>query len=182
MNDNIKAKVIDLLENTPTRIRNIELLRYELKHHPRVSTEEMIEALTFHNADGEGHAPGARSDIEELNTLNRNNDNVLTVNSFYIIDDAKQRDKMTEEFYSAVKKEIAEYQERADYLIRSGSNSPSIMERWVIKIKNLEEKKRHYEAVLQRELDGLDDEFENLKFLSQELSIRANGARLRKAA
>lgn len=120
--------------------------------------------------------------IEELNALNRNNDNVLTVNSFYIIDDAKQRDKMTEEFYSAVKKEIAEYQERADYLIRSGSNSPSIMERWVIKIKNLEEKKRHYEAVLQRELDGLDDEFENLKFLSQELSIRANGARLRKAA
>lgn len=62
MNDNIKAKVIDLLENTPTRIRNIELLRYELKHHPRVSTEEMIEALTFHHADGEGHAPGARSD------------------------------------------------------------------------------------------------------------------------
>ena len=120
--------------------------------------------------------------IEELNALNRNNDNVLTVNSFYIIDDAKKRDKMTEEFYSAVKKEIAEYQERADYLIRSGSNSPSIMERWVIKIKNLEEKKRHYEAVLQRELDGLDDEFENLKFLSQELSIRANGARLRKAA
>ena len=120
--------------------------------------------------------------IEELNALNRNSDNVLTVNSFYIIDDAKQRDKMTEEFYSAVKKEIAEYQERADYLIRSGSNSPSIMERWVIKIKNLEEKKRHYEAVLQRELDGLDDEFENLKFLSQELSIRANGARLRKAA
>ena len=31
----------------------------------------------------------------------------LVVNSFYIIDDAKQRDKMTEEFYLAVKKEIA---------------------------------------------------------------------------
>lgn len=30
----------------------------------------------------------------------------LVVNSFYIIDDAKQRDKMTEEFYLAVKKEI----------------------------------------------------------------------------
>ena len=31
----------------------------------------------------------------------------LVVNSFYIIDDAKQREKMTEEFYLAVKKEIA---------------------------------------------------------------------------
>ena len=40
------------------------------------------------------------------------NDNSLSVNSFYIIDDAKQRDKMTEEFYSAVKKEIALYQDR----------------------------------------------------------------------
>ena len=59
------------------------------------------------------------------------NDNTLSVNSFYIIDDAKQRDKMTEEFYSAVKKEIALYQEKADYLIQSGSRSPSVMERWV---------------------------------------------------
>lgn len=38
----------------------------------------------------------------------------LMVNSFYIIDDEKQRAKMTEEFYAAVKKEIAAYQERAD--------------------------------------------------------------------
>lgn len=38
----------------------------------------------------------------------------LIVNSFYIIDDAKQREKMTEEFYNAVKKEIAVYQEKCD--------------------------------------------------------------------
>ena len=44
--------------------------------------------------------------IEQLSAKNQN-DNTLSVNSFYIIDDAKQRDKMTEEFYSAVKKEIA---------------------------------------------------------------------------
>ena len=69
-------------------------------------------------------------------------------NSIYVIDDATQREKMTEEFYSAVKKEIAEYQDRADYLIKSGSNSPSIMERWVMKIAALEEKKRHYEDIL----------------------------------
>ena len=39
--------------------------------------------------------------IEQLSAINQN-DNALSVNNFYIIDDAKQRDKMTEEFYSAV--------------------------------------------------------------------------------
>lgn len=101
----------------------------------------------------------------------------LVVNSFYIIDDAKQRDKMTEEFYLAVKKEIAAYQEKCDYLIKSGSQSTAVMDRWVLKVRALEEKKRHYEGVLQRELDGLDDEFSILKFLSQELQIRANSIR-----
>lgn len=119
--------------------------------------------------------------IEGLNALNHN-DSFLTANSFYLIDDAKQRDKMTEEFYAAVKKEIQEYQDRVDYLIKSGSNSPAILERWVVKISALEEKKRHYEAVLRRELDGLDDEFGNLKLMSQELSIRARGLRARRAA
>lgn len=101
----------------------------------------------------------------------------LVVNSFYIIDDAKQRDKMTEEFYLAVKKEIAAYQEKCDYLIKSSSQSPAVMERWVLKVQALEEKKRHYEGVLQRELDGLDDEFSVLKLLSQELQVRANSIR-----
>ena len=119
--------------------------------------------------------------IEQLSDMNQNN-NALSVNSFYIIDDAKQRDKMTEEFYSAVKKEIALYQEKADYLIQSGSRSPSVMERWVNKIATLEQKKQHYEEILRRELDGLDDEFETLRLLSQELSVRANGLRFRKAA
>ena len=119
--------------------------------------------------------------LESLGTMNRN-ETPLTVNSFYIIDDAKQRDKMTEEFYLAVKKEIAEYMERADHLIQSDSPAPSIMERWVNKISNLEQKKRHYEEILRRELNGLDDEFETLKFLSQELSVRARNLRFRKAA
>ena len=101
----------------------------------------------------------------------------LVVNSFYIIDDEKQREKMTAEFYSAVTKQIAEYQERADYFIKSGCQSPAIMERWSIKIQNLEEKKRHYEQVLRRELDSLDDEFATLQILSQELQVRANSIR-----
>ncbi len=119
--------------------------------------------------------------ITLLGGLNRNN-TPLMVNSFYIIDDEKQRGKMTEEFYAAVKKEIATYQERCDYLIKSGSQSPTVMDRWVLKVKGLEEKKKHYEQVLQRELDGLDDEFSTLKFLAQELQVRANSIRLQKVA
>ena len=119
--------------------------------------------------------------ITLLGNLNRNN-TPLMVNSFYIIDDEKQRGKMTEEFYAAVKKEIATYQERCDYLIQSGSQSPAVMDRWVLKVQGLEEKKKHYEQVLQRELDGLDDEFNTLKFLAQELQVRANSIRFQKAA
>lgn len=114
--------------------------------------------------------------IALLSGLNKK-ETPLVVNSFYIIDDAKQRDKMTEEFYLAVKKEIATYQEKCDYLIKSGSQSPAVMDRWVLKVQALEQKKRHYESVLQRELDGLDDEFSVLKFLSQELQVRANNIR-----
>ena len=61
-----------------------------------------------------------------------------------------------------------------DYLIQSGSRSPAVMERWVNKIATLEQKKQHYEEILRRELDGLDDEFETLRLLSQELSVRAD--------
>ncbi|MPM36006.1 hypothetical protein SDC9_82601 [bioreactor metagenome] len=119
--------------------------------------------------------------IEMVSRENRN-DTSLMCNSFYIIDDEKQRQKMTEEFYSAVKKEIAEYQERATYFIDTGSQSPSVMERWVTKIQALETKKRHYEEVLRKELSGLDDEYETLRFLSQELSLRAQSIRFQKAA
>ena len=119
--------------------------------------------------------------IALLGGLNKNGA-PLMVNSFYIIDDEKQRGKMTEEFYAAVRKEISAYQEKVDYLIKSGSRSPAVMDRWVLKIQALEEKKRHYEQVLRRELDGLDDEFSTLKFLAQELQVRAQNLRGRKAA
>ena len=69
-----------------------------------------------------------------------------------------------------------------DYLIKSGSQSPAVMDRWVLKIQGLEEKKRHYEQVLRRELDGLDEEFGTLKFLAQELQARAQNIRFQKAA
>ena len=119
--------------------------------------------------------------INLLGGLNRNN-TPLMVNSFYIIDAEQQRGKMTEDFYAAVKQEIAAHQQRCDYLIQSGNQSPAVMDRWVLKVKGLEEKKKHYEQVLQRELDGLGDEFNTLKFLAQELQVRANSIRFRKAA
>ncbi len=119
--------------------------------------------------------------VELVSQANQNN-TPLTCNSFYIIEDEKQRQKMTEEFYSAVKKEIAEYQERAAYFIDTGSQSPSIMERWAMKIQALDEKKRHYEEVLRRELTGLDEEYAALRFLGQELSLRAQRLRFRNAA
>lgn len=52
----------------------------------------------------------------------------------------------------------------------------------MLKIQALEEKKRHYEQVLRRELDGLDDEFSTLKFLAQELQVRAQNLRIKRAA
>ena len=114
--------------------------------------------------------------IRLLRDLNKNGTK-LTFNSLYLIDDAQQRSEMAEEFYLAVKKEIAEYQERCDYFIKSGSNSPAVMERWVLKVRALEERKRHYEDALRQELSGLDDEFTTLKFLAQELQIRADSIR-----
>ena len=47
-------------------------------------------------------------------------------------------------------------------------------------IRNME--KQHYEEILRRELDGLDNEFETLRLLSQELLVSANGLRFWKAA
>ena len=84
--------------------------------------------------------------------------------------------------YRSVRREIADYQERANYLIRSGSESAAVMERWVVKIEGLEQKKREYESVLKRELNDIDDEFSTLGYLSQELQIRARGLRVKRAA
>lgn len=61
--------------------------------------------------------------ITLLGGMNRK-ETPLMVNSLYIIDDEKQRSKMTEEFYAAVKKEIANYQEKADYFIKIRQPEP----------------------------------------------------------
>ena len=119
--------------------------------------------------------------LEELNRANQN-DKALVVNSFYVADDEKQREKMASEFYTLVRKEAQEYQERAMYLIDSGCQSPSIMERWILRIDDLKQKKQRYEALFRKELSETDAEFDSLQLYSQELQIRADGIRMQRAA
>lgn len=47
------------------------------------------------------------------------------------------------------------------------------MNRWILKIEGLEEKKRHYEELLQKELDELGTEFSTLRMFAQELQLKA---------
>ena len=119
--------------------------------------------------------------LEELNRVNQN-DKTLLVNSFFVADDEKQRDKMASEFYTLVRKEAQEYQERAAYLIESGCQSASIMERWINRIRELEQKKQRYEALFQKELSETDAEFGSLELYSQELQVRVDGIRMLKVA
>ena len=52
MSDGTKAYVVDLLESYPRRMQEIALLHYELEHPARVSTDEMIGAMSFSHGDG----------------------------------------------------------------------------------------------------------------------------------
>jgi len=106
----------------------------------------------------------------------------MDANSMFVVNDQKQREKMAAAFYRSVRREIAEYQERANHLIQTGSQSATIMERWVLKIDGLWDKKWEYEEVLKRELNDLDEDFSSLGFLSQELQLRARGIRRNNAA
>lgn len=79
--------------------------------------------------------------LEQQNQFSRPERVPLDANSMFVVDDAKQRDKMASAFYSTVRKEIAEYKERATHLIQSGSQSPNILDRLVLRIQGLEQKR-----------------------------------------
>ncbi len=119
--------------------------------------------------------------VELLNQYNLSKGE-LTVNSMPVMDSEKQRKKMAAEFYTAVRKEIALYQEKVENLITSDSRSAAIMYRWISKIDALERKKQEYETILRQDLDQLDDEFMTLRMFSQELAQRARQCELDKAA
>ena len=86
---------------------------------------------------------------------------------------------MAHEFYLAIKKEIETYQERASHLINSGCESPSIMARWVSKIRELGEKRRRYEELFQRQITEVDNEFQTLQGFARELQVRIDHAHLK---
>ena len=51
MNMEIRAHVLQLLEDYPERERKIALLRYELEHPTQISLDEMIDSMTFSSGD-----------------------------------------------------------------------------------------------------------------------------------
>ena len=120
--------------------------------------------------------------LEDNNQFQRSSRVPLDANSMFVVDDAKQREKMASAFYNTVRKEIEEYEKRATHLIQSDSRSPAILERLALSIKGLEDKRSYYEDILNRELADLHDQFTALRYLSDELQIRARGLRTQKKA
>lgn len=56
------------------------------------------------------------------------------------------------------------------------------MERWINRIRELEQKKQRYEALFRQELDETEAEFDSLSLYMQELQVRAEGIRTLRAA
>ncbi len=109
---------------------------------------------------------------ENLFTYADNRDaKYISVNSMYVADDAKQRGKMAHEFYLDIGRSLAEYQRRIEHLIRSGNSSQAILDRWVLKIGTLEEKKREYEKTLKQNLSGIDEEFDMLQSMCDQFKM-----------
>ena len=104
----------------------------------------------------------------------------LDANSMFVVDDEKQRSKMALAFYRTIQKDLAEYEKRATHLIQSGNQSPAIMDRMVLSIRELERKKIYYESILKQELHEVDEQYTSLRYLSDELQIRARSIQAQK--
>lgn len=100
------------------------------------------------------------------------NPGLVMSNSMFVVDDEKQRQKMTDEFYANYKKDIQFYQERVQHFIDSGCESKTVIKRWIDKINALQQKKKTYEEVLKRRLDDLNSDYAMLQMQSQELAVR----------
>ena len=115
--------------------------------------------------------------LEQHNQYTRPGRAPLDSNSMFVVDDAKQRDKMAGAFYRSTRQELTEYEERATRLIQNNSQSAAILERMALAIQGLEQKKTYYEDILKQELHELDGQFTSLRYLAGELRIRAAGVR-----
>ena len=165
-----RRQIETLLENYVDAMEAVKVARGRIYFVPR---DHMAQLQVFEDFI---------SLLERHNLHQRPGRVPLDANSMYVVDDAKQRDKMAAAFYRTVQAELAEYEERAAHLIQSGSQSPAVMDRCVLRIQALEGKKAHYEEVLKRELSELDDQFASLRYLADELRLRAKGLRCQKRA
>lgn len=109
---------------------------------------------------------------ENLFTYANNRDSkYISINSMYVADDEKQRNKMAHEFYQDMGREIEEYQRRMLKLIQNGNSSQRILDRWELKIQSLESKKREYETILKQNLSGIDEEFTMLRDMCDQFKV-----------
>lgn len=163
-----RRQIETLLENYVDSMQAVKIARGHMYFVPRdymekvALFEDFIELLEAHNQ------------FEKLGRM------PLNANSMFVVDDAKQREKMAVAFYSSVQKEIAEYEKRATHLIQSGSQSPAILDRLALRIRGLENKRSYYENILHKELNDLDDQFTSLRYLCDELQIRSRGLRVQR--
>lgn len=109
--------------------------------------------------------------IESLSKENLNT-NLVHSNSMFVVDDERQRQKMTDEFYVNYKRDIEFYQERIQHFIDNGCDSQAVIQRWMQKINALQMKKQTYEEILQRQLDDLNSDYAMLQMQGQELAVR----------
>jgi len=96
----VRNKVLDLLINYRTNERRIALLRYEINHPPHVTSEEMIEALTFSRSEVSGASGGGISDktihivLNYEDRMNRLNDGTLNEIAYQLYDLERQQERL----------------------------------------------------------------------------------------
>ena len=105
------------------------------------------------------------------------NNGMIMSNSMYVVDDERQRQKMTDEFYANYKRDLEKYQETIQRFIDNGCDSKTIIERWTQKIRALQQKKRTYEEVLKRQLDDLNGDYDMLTMQLNELCVRGRSSK-----
>lgn len=66
--------------------------------------------------------------LEAVNAHNKRTGSLI-VNSLFVADDAKQRSKMTAEFYNSVRQEIGLYMEKLENFIANGGSSPAVRDK-----------------------------------------------------
>lgn len=103
---------------------------------------------------------------------NNLNDGLVMSNSMFVVDDERQRQKMTDEFYANYKRDIEFYQQRIQHFIDNGCDSKAVIGRWIKKTQDLQLKKKTYEDVLKRQLDALNSDYAMLQMQSEELRVR----------